>query len=136
MANHPSKYRSRLGQVRGLGSAKHGSGTWIADRISALALIPLTLWFVISIIRIVAGTDEVRLQVIASPANTIMLLLFILISLYHGYHGIKVIVEDYIHKEAVKVTTLILVQFITAISGLAFICAMLIFHLSLFTANM
>lgn len=136
MDYHPSQFRSRLAKVRGLGSAHKGSGTWIADRISALALIPLTLWFVVSIIQIVAGTDEVRLRVIASPANTIMLLLFILISLYHGYHGIKVIIEDYVHREIVKNTSLILLQFFTGISALAFVCAMLIFHLSLFSATL
>jgi succinate dehydrogenase / fumarate reductase, membrane anchor subunit len=127
------KFRSRLGQVRGLGSAKKGAGGWIADRVAALALIPLTLWFVISVIRLVAGNDEARMQVISSSVNSIMLLLFIQLSLYHGFHGIKVIIEDYVHKESAKFISIILLQFVTIITALAFTFALFVFHLSLFT---
>jgi succinate dehydrogenase / fumarate reductase membrane anchor subunit len=136
MTNKTPHFRSRLSQVRGLGSARHGARTWIADRVAILALIPLTIWFVVSVIRLTSGTDESRLMLIASPANTMMLLLFILLSLYHGYHGIKVIAEDYVHCEAAKFILLIAVQFVTVITALMLVCALFVFHLSLFTTNM
>ena len=136
MTSQATGFRSQLGKVRGLGSAKRGAGLWITERITALALIPLTVWFVVCVVRIVSGSDEMRLQIIASPINTILLLLFTLTSLYHGFLGMKVIIEDYMHKESAKVIITILLQFITIITAVAFVCAILLFHLSLFSTTM
>lgn len=128
--------RTELGKVRGLGSAKTGTGHWWLQRLTALALIPLTIWFVTIIVRMVSGTDMQLLMIIASPFNTVMLLLLLGTMLYHGLLGMKVIIEDYVHNEFTKLITITLLQFATILTAVAGACAIIVFHLSLFSVTM
>lgn len=128
--------RSTLGRVRGLGSAKGGTGHWWAQRVTALALVPLVIWFVMLVLRLLSSSQVEVLRLIASPFNTVTLLLFIGVMLYHGYLGIQVIIEDYVHKECMKLALLVSIKFFTVVTGLAGICAVLVFHLSLFSTTM
>ena len=102
--------RSPLGRVRGLGAAKEGVGHWWAQRLTSLALIPLTLWFVVSMaIMTGAGYEEVR-DWAASPVVAGLMILLIVTTFYHMSLGLQVVIEDYVGQEGVKFATLILVQ--------------------------
>jgi succinate dehydrogenase / fumarate reductase membrane anchor subunit len=111
MASHPEKRLvGPLGRARGLGSAKHGLQHWWAQRVTAVALVPLTLWFVFSAIHL-NGADQAAVRDwLRRPASAIMMSLFIVATFYHLALGVQVVIEDYIHREGVKLTSLLLVK--------------------------
>ena len=103
--------RSTLSRVRGSGlSTEGGVGHWWAQRITAIALVPLTVWFVISAISMV-GADHAQFRAWAGAHGNPVLLIMLTIAVYHhGQLGMQVIIEDYIHHEAARFTALILVK--------------------------
>ena len=108
-----------LAKVLGLGSAKQGSGHWWAQRLTAAGLVPLTLWFAMSIIAFENhGTHEMVTAWIAEPMNAIGLLLLVLTVVYHSSLGLQVVVEDYVHGAA-GVVTLVIVKFLHAALAVA-----------------
>ena len=99
--------RTPLGRVRGLGAGHSGSRTWIAERVSSVALALLTPWFLVSVILgLEPGYEGFRLWA-ARPDNAILLVLFSAASFHHMQMGMRVIVEDYIHKAATKTLLLL-----------------------------
>ncbi len=104
--------RTPLGQVRGLGSAKHGAGHFITQRVSAIALLFLVPWFLITLIGAVRGGYDGALTYIADPYNAVLILLTVGAALYHMRLGMQVVVEDYILKNSTKAVLLILNTFI------------------------
>jgi succinate dehydrogenase / fumarate reductase membrane anchor subunit len=118
--------RSPLGRVRGLGSAKEGVGHWWAQRLTALALVPLALWFVGSVAMMTgAGYETVRAWA-ASPVVAGLLILLIVATFYHMALGLQVVVEDYVGREGVKVAALILVQAASVVLGLIGVLSVLL----------
>ena len=107
--------RTPLGKVRGLGSAKHGAGHFIAQRVSAIALIFLVPWFLISLIGAVRGGYDGALAWVADPINAVLTLLAIGAALYHMRLGMQVVVEDYIAKHGTKNLLLILNTFVCVV---------------------
>ena len=103
--------RSPLSQARGLGSAKEGVQHWWMQRMTAVALVPLTLWFVFSIACIAGAEREVVLAWVASPLNAVGLILFLATLFHHSQLGLQVVVEDYVHAEFLKICTLVLIKF-------------------------
>ena len=102
--------RSPLGRVRGLGSAKEGVTHFWAQRMTALALIPLTVWFVISLL-FVLGADHGAVKAwVGSPVVAGLLILLIAATFYHAFLGLQVVIEDYIHGEGLKLVTLVTVK--------------------------
>lgn len=102
--------RSALGRVRGLGSAKEGVGHWWAQRLTALALVPLTLWFVISVAAMTGASHAEMVDWVGSPLVAGLLILLIVATFYHNYLGLQVVIEDYVHHEGWKLALLLLVQ--------------------------
>ena len=111
--------RTPEARVRGLGSAHHGLSHWWAQRLTALALIPLTLWFVAHLCVTVANDYRAALADLHSPVNAILMILLIGAGLYHGQLGLQVVIEDYVHTEWTKFTLLILVKFAAVALGAA-----------------
>lgn len=113
--------RSPLGRAVGLGSAKEGVEHWWLQRITAVALVPLSLWFVIAIIRLAgADFDSVR-DWIGNPLPAILLVLLLIATFYHVSLGLQVVVEDYIHAELAKLGLVIIVRlacFAFAVAGI------------------
>ena len=117
--------RSPLARARGYGSANEGVHTFLAERISAVALIPLTLWFVFSAAQLqVLSYHDVRAWV-QTPWVAVLLVLFIASLLYHSSLGLKVVVEDYVAREGIKLAALLLVKFVHAVMAAAGIFAVL-----------
>ena len=104
--------RAHLGKVRGLGSNNSGSKHWWSQRVSGIALIPLTLWFLMSIINIFNADLAAFKDWINYKANAALLSLLITFMFYHGFLGLQVIIEDYIHQERVKISILLICKFI------------------------
>jgi succinate dehydrogenase / fumarate reductase membrane anchor subunit len=102
--------RSPLGRVRGLGSAKEGVNHWWAQRLTAFALIPLTVWFVISLLTVMGADYAVVRAWVGSPVVAGLLILLIAATFYHAYLGLQVVIEDYVHSEAWKLFALLSVR--------------------------
>jgi len=103
--------RTDLGKVRGLGSAKEGTQHWWAQRLTAIALIPLVLWFVASVAGL-AGADIGPVRAwIAQPVTAVLLVVLIGVTFHHMQLGLQVVIEDYVHAEWLKITGIILVKF-------------------------
>jgi succinate dehydrogenase / fumarate reductase membrane anchor subunit len=104
--------RSNLGRVRGLGSAKEGVTHFWHQRLTAVALVPLSIWFVVSAISL-AGADFAAYHAwIALPGNTTLMILLIGMVFYHGALGLQVVIEDYVHGEGAKLASLILMKLV------------------------
>ena len=101
--------RSPLARATGLGSAKHGAGLWWAARISAVALVPLTLWFVASIIAHTGSDYDTFIAWLRTPLASSLMVLLLIALFYHTALGLQVVIEDYIHSKA-KFAVLILVR--------------------------
>lgn len=117
--------RTNIAKVRGLGSAKHGTSHWWAQRVSAVALVPLTVWLLVSIAAL-AGADHATIVAwIGNPFVTLFLGLFIITGFYHLKLGVQVVIEDYIHSSGTKLVSLLLLNFATLAVGLASFVALL-----------
>ena len=119
--------RSPLGRAIGLGSAKEGVEHWWLQRITAVALVPLSLWFVIAIIRLVgADSDSVR-DWVGNPLPATMLVLLLIATFYHAALGLQVVIEDYIHAELTKLALVVIVRlgcFALAVAGMFAVLSM------------
>ncbi|WP_411289233.1 succinate dehydrogenase, hydrophobic membrane anchor protein [Phenylobacterium sp.] len=110
-------YRTPLSRARGLGSAKHGVGQWISERLSAIALVPLVLWGVFGALRLAATDYYGAVTWISQPLNATLMVLTITISFLHMHSGLRVVVEDYIHIALSKVALLLINLFVCGLFG-------------------
>ena len=117
--------RSPLGRAIGLGSAKEGVEHWWRQRVTALALVPLTLWFLISVIGLVGADHAVFVAWVRSPMPAMLLILLLVATFYHLALGLQVVVEDYIHGEALRLGTLIVIRFLCVVFAIRGILAVL-----------
>jgi succinate dehydrogenase / fumarate reductase membrane anchor subunit len=107
-----SVYRTALGRARGLGSAKSGVGHFIAERVSSVALILLTVWLLWIAVSVARGGYEVARSLLGSPVNAALAILTIVVGLYHAMIGMRVIIEDYIGRPVTKAALLMLNAFV------------------------
>jgi succinate dehydrogenase / fumarate reductase membrane anchor subunit len=109
--------RSALGHARGLGAAKEGAHHWWLQRLTAIALIPLTLWLVASIIGLSGTGYEEFLSWFGKPINSTLMILFLGVGFHHAQLGMQVVYEDYISSHGTRTAMTILTKF--ACYGLA-----------------
>ena len=110
-----------LGRALGRGSARNGVHHWWVQRVSAVALVPLSLWFLLSLLAL-PGFDYASVTTfIGAPWHAVLLCLFIGTVTWHSQLGVQVVIEDYVQGHAMKVASLLLVQFahgLVAVAGL------------------
>lgn len=107
MSKSSEKLVSPLARARGLGSAHEGVHHWVHQRLTALALIPLMIWLVSSVVSLSGAPYAVFLNWVANPLNALLLMFTIIAGFYHASLGVQVVVEDYIHCQCAKTAVLI-----------------------------
>ncbi len=117
--------RSDLARVRGLGPAHDGVAHWWAQRLTALALIPLTLWFVTAIVGLVGADHATVAEWIAQPLPAMLLVLLIVATFHHAQLGLQVVIEDYVHAEGLKIGLILAVKGLAVLLSVASLFAVL-----------
>jgi len=112
-------WRSPLGRVRGLGSAKEGVSHWWQQRLTSIALVPLGCWFIVSMLSLPALDHATLVAWMSGTWTTLLLLLFVLTSTRHSQLGVQVVIEDYVHDEGLKALALTLSSFVHVLLGAA-----------------
>lgn len=97
-----------LHKVQGMGSAHSGTGHFWRQRVTAVALIPLGLWFLFSVLGLAGATEVAAIQYFTHIWNAILMAAFIVIMLYHLNLGLRVVIDDYVHTPGMKITLLLL----------------------------
>ena len=87
-----------LGRVRGLGSAQHGGGHWIRERLTSAALLLLGIWFVASLLMLPALDHKTVTDWLRWPSGAVPMALFVITAFIHAIDGLKVVVDDYVHE--------------------------------------
>ena len=123
--------KSPLNQVIGLGSARDGTSYWWRQRLTAVALIPLGLWFAIALLGIDMSSHAALITWIREPMTAILLSLTTSCLIYHSWLGVRVVVEDYVTGESAKVLRLLLSSFAHAF--LVAVCLFSILRIALGT---
>ncbi|MDB9870006.1 succinate dehydrogenase, hydrophobic membrane anchor protein [Alphaproteobacteria bacterium] len=120
--------KSDLAKVQGLGSAKHGVGHWKLQRVSAIGMIPLILWFIPSLmLTIISGYNEAILW-IQNPFNATGLILLLGTIFFHASLGLQVVIEDYVHSEGLKIISITFIKLLSILLGvLSILCVLKIF---------
>jgi succinate dehydrogenase / fumarate reductase membrane anchor subunit len=119
------KYATTLHKARGLGSAKSGLHHWIAQRITAIVLVPLGVWFVYTFILLVTAPYELAREWLTCPLSASLSILFVVFIFYHGTLGMKVIWEDYVHCLFLKWSLIIGTQILSAFMALVAILSII-----------
>ena len=117
--------RSPLGLALGAGSAKEGVRHWWAQRLSAIALVLLSIWFVISILALPAHDYATVSSWMGQGWTAVLLILFVLTAAWHSQLGVRVVVEDYVHGSGMKSLTLALVTFFHVVVAVVGVFAIL-----------
>ncbi len=103
-----SRYRAPLKVAKGHGSAKSGTGHWINQRITGMALIPLVFLFMCTLVKMITATSYAEISdMLTNPFWLTTLILFMVVGFYHGALGMQVMIEDYISAELPKMLLLI-----------------------------
>ncbi len=105
------QYRTETKRVKGLGTAKHGFGHWWMQRLSAVLMIPLGVWFVVSLMTMESLSPDALMQWLHNPIPALLMALWTLTVVYHASLGLQVIIEDYVHGKAMALTLLTLIKF-------------------------
>ncbi len=121
---------SPLKAARGMGADKSGFHHWWMQRVTAIALIPLTIWFMFCAVGAIANASYDRaLEWLSSPLHAVLMILYVIATLYHAALGLKVVIEDYVHKESLKIASIFFVNFACFAGAVASIYAVLLVSL-------
>jgi len=120
-----TSYRTPLGRARGLGSAKHGVGHFIGQRVSAVALVFLVLWAVYAGLNLARFDHAATVAWLRSGANALLIVLLLGAGFFHMNLGLRTVIEDYIHKPSSKIALLILNLFACWLGGVVGVLAVL-----------
>ena len=117
--------RSPLGRVLGTGSAKEGVQHWWRQRLSSVALVPLSIWFVVSLLSLPSFDHAIVAAWMSQSWTALLLVLFVVVGAWHSQLGVRVVVEDYVHATGVRTLTLVVVTFAHALLAAAGVFAIL-----------
>ena len=124
MKKESKSFRSDLGRARGLGSAKSGTGHWMAMRLTAVILVPLSIYVILTFFNyVVYGGYDGALYWMRSPFTATFLILFLAAGFHHAANGTQEVIEDYVHCECAKIASIVAVKFVAAICALLGILA-------------
>jgi len=117
--------RSPLGAVLGLGSAKGGSAHWYGQRVSAVALVLLGLWFLLSLACLGAADHAAVVAWLHLPLSSALAVLLVVVAAHHAHLGLQVVVEDYVASKGTRVAVLLAIKFALVAAALIGVLAVL-----------
>ena len=117
--------RSPLGRALGHGSAKGATAHWYAQRLTAVALVLLGLWFVVSLVSLGSGDYETVAGWLRSPINSALAVLLVLVTAYHAVLGLQVVAEDYVSGKNSRAVLIVLFKFVFAVAAVIGVLAVL-----------
>lgn len=117
--------RSPLGRVLGLGSAKDGVQHWWLQRLSSVALVPLSVWFTVSLLALPVLDHPTLYAWVHQSSTALLLILLVLIGAWHSQLGVRVVIDDYVHAPGPRTVTLVAVTFVHAFAAAAGVFAVL-----------
>jgi len=128
--------RSRLKRVKGLGAAHHGVSHWWLQRVTAVAMIPLTLWFITALLTAMLSSNVIKVaEWFASPVHTLLMIMLLGATFAHAKLGVQVVIEDYVHKPIPKFLLLLANVFVCLLFAGITILAVLKLHFLDITAG-
>ncbi len=114
-----------LARARGRGSAKSGARHWWAQRVTAVALVPLTLWFLACFALLLQTDHAAFVEWLNSPLNAALMSAFMIVMFYHAMLGVETIIDDYLHADAVRIPALACLPIITLLLTVGSISAII-----------
>jgi len=117
--------RSPLGRVLGAGAAHDGVRHWWRQRLTSIALVPLTVWFVVSILTLPSLSYATLVAWMSQSSTALLLILLVLNAAWHSQLGVRVVVEDYVHGTGARTLLLVLIGFAHVLLAAAGVLALL-----------
>ena len=117
--------RSPLGRARGLGAAKAGAAHWWAQRLTSIALVPLTLWFLCAVVRMIGATRDDVVFWMAGPLPIVLMIALVIATFHHLQLGLQVVIEDYVNNDWLRIGSILLVKGLSLLLALACIVSVL-----------
>lgn len=124
-APHVDMLRSPLGRARGLGSARAGSHHWWVQRLTAVALVPLTIWFVLSLFGRLGDSRAEVITWMQSPVTIVLMLALIVATFHHLQLGLQTVIEDYVHEDRTRLTAMLAMKAACVLLALACLISVL-----------
>ncbi|MGE8281907.1 MULTISPECIES: succinate dehydrogenase, hydrophobic membrane anchor protein [unclassified Stenotrophomonas] len=118
-----SKFRTPLKNARGLGSSKSGTEHFIHQRLTATALVALTIWFLCLVLSLIGADYVTAVEAVSKPWNAILLVGFLVAMFWHAQLGLQVVLEDYIHNSLMALALQTTVKFIAVLGAIVSIFA-------------
>jgi succinate dehydrogenase / fumarate reductase membrane anchor subunit len=118
-----NKFRTPLKNVRGLGAAKTGTEHFVLQRLTATALVPLTIWFLIFVLSLINADYVTAADAVSKPWNAVLLVGFLVAMFWHAQIGLQVILEDYIHNSLLALALQTTVKFIAVLGAIVSVFA-------------
>lgn len=120
-----ARFRTPMSRARGMGASHHGVGHFITERVSGLALIPLTLWGLFAGLRLAALDFDGAAMWVSIPHNTVLLCLLIVVALIHLKGQVQVVIEDYVPNFLIKTVLVLANLFVCVLGGALGVVAIL-----------
>jgi succinate dehydrogenase / fumarate reductase, membrane anchor subunit len=117
--------RSPLGRARGLGTAKAGASHWWAQRLTSIALLPLTLWFLCAAVRMIGATRDDVVFWMAGPLTIVLMIALVIATFHHLQLGLQIVIEDYVNSDWLRIGSILLVKGLSLLLALACIVSVL-----------
>ena len=117
--------RSPLGRVLGTGAAHDGVRHWWLQRLTSIALVPLTVWFVVSLLTLPSLGYGTLVAWMSQSSTALLLILLVLTAAWHSQLGVRVVVEDYVHGAGARTLTLVVISFAHVLLAVAGVFAIL-----------
>jgi succinate dehydrogenase / fumarate reductase membrane anchor subunit len=124
-APHVDIMRSPLGRARGLGSARAGASHWWMQRLTSLALVPLTLWFLCAMIGMLGASRDDVVFWMSGPLPIVLMIALVIATFHHLQAGLQVVIEDYVHDDRLRIGSILLVKGLSLLLALACIISVL-----------
>ncbi|HEY9130213.1 MAG TPA: succinate dehydrogenase, hydrophobic membrane anchor protein [Dyella sp.] len=118
-------FRNPLKRARGLGSSQSGVGHWWTQRMTAAALVVLTIWLAVTVLGLLHADYATARAAIAKPWNAVLLVAFVITAFWHAVLGLQVVIEDYVHTRWKEVTSIAVIKFLAVLCALAGVLAVL-----------